>query len=110
MFNALNFAPMDDLIPSWVVASFPIIRMVLMALIALSSVILIISILASPAQSGRGTNAITGASESFYTKNKGKNNQGRIRNLVIICAGAIAIFAVLYFVTWTIYPMPPAGA
>ena len=95
----------ENLIPGWVTSSFPIIRMVLVVLIALCSLILIIAVLASPANTGRGSNVITGASESFYTKHKGKNNQGRIRNLIIIAASCIAVFAVLYFVTWVIYPV-----
>jgi len=100
--------PLNDIIAPWIVASFPIIRMVLMALIAASSIILIIAILSSPATAGRGSNAITGASESYYTKHKGKSNQGRIRNLVIIMAGSIAFFALLYFITWIIFPNVPA--
>lgn len=64
---------------------------------------MIVAILASPAQVGRGANAITGASESYYTKNKGKSNQGRIRTLIIVCAVTIAVSAVLYFVLIQIF-------
>jgi len=64
---------------------------------------MIIAILASPPETGRGSNVITGASESYYTKNRGNNNQGRIRNLIIICASIIAISAILYFISYAIY-------
>jgi len=72
-------------------------------LIAIACVVMIVAILASPPQTGRGSNAITGASESYYTKNRGGNNQGRIRNLIIICAAVVAISAVLYFVSLLIF-------
>ena len=103
----IDFTPFNDptLIPAWITLSFPYIRIALVSLIALASVVMIIAILASPANAGRGTNAITGASESFYTKNKSKNNQGRVRNLIIISASCIAFFALMFFISWVIYPV-----
>jgi len=99
---------MDTLAP-WITESFPVIRMVLMILIAIACLGMVISILASPANTGAGTNAITGASESYYTKNKGKNNQGRIRNAIILCAVIIAVSAILFFISYVVYPAPPAA-
>lgn len=90
------------LVAPWVTDSSPIIQAVLAITIAVCCLVMIIAILASPAQAGRGSNAITGASESFYTKNKGKNNQGRIRNLIIAMAITIAVCAIMYFVSWQI--------
>ena len=81
----------------------PYIQAGLVILIAIACIVMIVAILASPPQTGRGSNAITGASESYYTKNRGGNNQGRIRNLVIICAATIAVSAILYFVSWIIF-------
>ena len=94
--NMLNVAP-------WISDWFPRIQAGLVVIIALCSLIMIVAILASPAQVGRGSNAITGASESYYTKHKGRNNQGRLRNLIIICATTIAVCAILYFVTYQIF-------
>ena len=91
-------------VANWISDSFPYIRMVLLGIVAFTSVVLIIAVLVSPPQTGVGRNAITGASESYYTKNKGGNNQGRIRNLVIICAAVIAVCAILFGVTYSIYP------
>ena len=90
-------------VPAWVSTSFPIIQAALVILIAIACIVMIVAILASPANVGRGANAITGASESYYTKNKGKSNQGRIRNLIIVCAVTIAISAILYFVLIQIF-------
>jgi len=93
-------------VPTWVVDTFPILRAVLIILVAVTCVIMIIAILASPPQTGVGNNAITGASESYYTKNKGANNQGRIRNLIIICAITIAVCSILFGISYTIYQAP----
>ena len=89
-------------VPHWVALSFPWIRSALFVIIALMSIVMVIGILASPAQAGRGQNAITGASESYYTKHKGRSNQGRIRTLIIVSASIIALCAILYFVSWQI--------
>jgi len=100
MFNLetlLNVAP-------WISSSFPIIRNIIVIIIALLCLVMIIAILVSPAQTGRGSNAITGASESYFTKQKGKSNQGRIRTLIIVCAATIAVLSVLYFITYAIFP------
>ena len=92
--------------PQWVTESFPYIQAALVILIAIACIIMIVAILASPPQTGRGSNPITGASESYYTKNRGGNNQGRIRNLVIICASVIAVSAILYFLSYGYYSGP----
>jgi len=94
------------LVAQWIADSFPIIRAGLIILVAISCIVLIIAVLASPPQTGVGRNAITGASESYYTKNKGSNNQGRIRNLVIICAIVIAVCSILFGISYTIYQAP----
>ncbi|MCM1404284.1 MAG: hypothetical protein NC133_02155 [Prevotella sp.] len=89
--------------PKWIADSFPIIQGIIIGLISLISIIMIIAILVSPPDSGTGTNAITGASESYYTKNRNKNNLGRIRNLIIICAVAIAVLTIIFFIMFGIF-------
>jgi len=96
-------------VPSWVADSFPYIQAGLVVLIAICCIVMIVAVLASPPQTGVGNNVITGASESYYTKNRSGNNQGRIRNLIIICAAVIAVSAILYFVSYTIYQGPIGG-
>jgi len=96
-------------VPPWVATWFPIFQAALVILIAIACIVMIVAILASPANVGRGGNAITGASESFYTKNKGKSNQGRIRTLIIVCAVTIAVSAILYFVLIQIFQALPDG-
>ena len=95
--------------PKWIGDTFPIIQGVIIGLISLLSVVMIIAILVSPADSANGTNAITGASESYYTKNRNKNNLGRIRNLIIICAVSIAVLTIVFFVMFGIFNMSGAA-
>ena len=70
---------------------------------------MIVAILVSPSDSASGTNAITGASESYYTKNRNKNNLGRIRNLIIICAISIALLTIAFFIMFGIFNMSGAA-
>jgi len=90
-------------VPNWIAVSFPWIQGALVIIIALASIVMIIAVLASPANTGQGNNAITGAAESYYTKHKGRSNQGRIRNLIIAMAIIISISAILFFVAYQIY-------
>jgi len=91
-------------LPNWVTDSFLPVQATLVAVMVICCIIIIIGVLASPPQTGTGSNVITGAAESYYTKNKGKNNQGRIRLMIIICAAIVALCAILYFVAYGIYP------
>ena len=63
--------------PKWIADSFPIIQGIIIGLISLLSIVMIIGILVSPSDSATGNNVITGASESYYTKNRNKNNKFR---------------------------------
>lgn len=91
------------LIPNWIVVSFPIIRYVLMFIIAISAVTLIIAVLMQEESSSGGNNAITGIQESYYSQNKGKTREGILRKVTIIMASTIAISIVLFFVSTLIY-------
>ena len=107
-YRNLLLAPSET--PKWIGDSFPIIQGVIIGLISLISIIMIVAILVSPPDTGTGTNAITGASESYYTKNRNKNNLGRIRNLIIICAITIAVLTIIFFILFGIFNMSGAVA
>jgi len=104
-----NFLLNNGGVANWISDSFPIIRGVLLGIVALACIVLIAAVLVSPPQTGVGRNAITGASESYYTKNKGANNQGRVRLLIIVSAITIAVCAILFGVTYSIYPAGPGA-
>lgn len=96
--------------PKWVADSFPVLQGIIIGLISLISILIIVAILVSPPDTGTGTNAITGASESYYTKNRNKNNLGRIRNLIIICSISIAVLTIIFFILFGIFNMSGAAA
>ena len=88
----------------WVTDTFLGIQATLVAIMALACLVLIVCVLAAPPQTGIGNNPITGASESYYTKNKGRNNQGRLKLAIIICASIMAVCAITYFILYGVYP------
>jgi len=90
-------------LPAIVTDTFTWLQVAFVVLIAIFGIVMIIAVLASPPETGVGNNVITGASESYYTKNKGKNNEGRLKWLIISCAIIISVCAILYFVTYSIY-------
>lgn len=86
------------LTPAWITNSFPIIRYVLMFIIAAAAITLIVTALMQESQEG-GSNAITGAQESYYSQNKGKTKEGILKKITIAMASIIAISIVLFFIT-----------
>ena len=86
------------LAPVWMASSFPIIRYVLMFIMAAAAIALIVVALMQDSQEG-GANAITGTQESYYSQNKGRTKQGILKKITIAMAAIIAISIVLFFVT-----------
>lgn len=99
MFNLLGATGL----PVWVTNSFPIIRQVIMVLVAVSAIALIIITMIQPGESSGGTNVITGASESFYSKNKASSREGRFKRLTILLSSFIAVAVIIYCVLTAIY-------
>ena len=64
-------------------------------LLGLCALTIIIVILIQPNAESRGTNALTGASETYYAQNKGSTREGILKRLTIACA--IIIFIVSIF-------------
>ena len=77
LFNLLGATGL----PVWVTNSFPIIRQILMVLVFVAAICMIIVTMIQPGESSGGTNVITGASESFYSKNK--SNQKSKKTIII---------------------------
>lgn len=90
--------------PAWVTESFPIIRIVFMALIVICAIAIIVAILKMESNPEGGTNAITGSTDSFYAQNQSSTKEGRLKKLVIICGIALLVLTILFFVTYMIYP------
>lgn len=94
---------LESLPADWIVKSFPIIRYVLMFLIAAAAIVLIVVTLLQEHNDNGSMNAITGTSESYYSQNKGETTQGKLKKVTIAMASIIAISIVLFFVTLIVY-------
>lgn len=90
--------------PNWMTESFPVIRIVLMCLIALLAIAVIVIVMCMESNPDGGTNVISGQTESFYSKNQGSSRQGRLKTAVIICSVSIAVLAVAFWILWAIMP------
>lgn len=89
-------------IPMWISNSFPIIRIVLFAIVVLAALLVIITTLFQHEDSN-GADVITGQQESYFSKNKGGSRDGKLRLITIICSCIIAVCVILYFVSLLIY-------
>ena len=100
MFNLL----LDETYPKWMTDSFPIIRIVLLSLIALLAIAIITIVMTMESNPDGGTNVISGQSESFYAKNQGSSKEGRLKKAIVICGILIAVLAVAFWILWAIMP------
>lgn len=69
----------------------------LIVIIVLLSIFSIIIVMMQPSNSD-GINAITGSSETFFGKNKGKSIESRLKKWTVICLIAIAVLSILFFI------------
>ena len=99
-FNNTLFAA----VAPWISDSFPIIRMVLLILIAVLSLVLIFTVLFQPGNDGSNLNAVSGSStDTFYSKNKSQTLESALKRLTVVLAIAIAVLVVLFFVSVATY-------
>ena len=91
--------------PKWMTDSFPIIRVVLLALITLLAIAIVIVVMTMESNPDGGSNVITGQSDSFYAKNQASSKEGRLKTAIIICSVSIAVLAIAFWVIWGIYPV-----
>ena len=89
-------------------SSFPIIRIVIISLVILLSLLLIVLILLQPAKQ-EGVGAISGSTDTFFSKNKGRTREGMLLRMTIIVSLVILALVLLYFVMLSIYQAPDWG-
>ncbi|MBQ8430409.1 MAG: preprotein translocase subunit SecG [Clostridia bacterium] len=90
--------------PAWITSSFPIIRIILLVLIAMLAVAITVIVMVMESHPEGGTNVISGQSDSFYARNKGASKEGRLKIAIIICGILIAILAIVFWILWQVYP------
>lgn len=87
----------------WIANSFPIIKIVLLCLLAICSIAMIVFVVMQKSNTN-GVTAISGQSDTFYNRNKGATLQGKIKTLTIIDAILIMVFCIVFLILNTIYP------
>ena len=70
------------------------IAIALMFIAALVSIILVLL----QQRNSEGIQGITGASETFFGKNKGKSIESKLKKWTWICLGVLAILAIIFYV------------
>ena len=86
----------------WIVNSFPVIKAVIVGVLALLAIIMIVLTVMQKSNSD-GSSAITGQTNTFYNRNKGATLQGKIKILTIIDAILILVLCIAFLVLNTIY-------
>ena len=71
-----------------------LVLIILMFVAALASVVLVMM---QPGNS-QGIDALSGSSETFYGKNKGKSTESLLKRLTAICLIVLGVLAVIFFI------------
>lgn len=94
----------------WVANSFPIIRIILVSLLILLCVSVVVLILMQPAKQ-EGVGAISGAADTFFSKNKGRSREGMLLRLTIILCIVAFVVTLVFHITLSVYsPKDPFGS
>lgn len=89
-------------VPGWVADSFPILRIVLICLMAAIGIALIIVIMFQPSSTS-GMGALTGQRDTFYAKDKSKSLESVMKRITVVLGIIEGVLAILFFVTLLIF-------
>lgn len=89
-------------VAGWVTDSFPILRIVIITLMAAIGLALIVIIMFQPSSSS-GMGALTGQRDTFYSKDKSKSLESVMKKLTTILGIIEGVLAIFFFVTLLIY-------
>ena len=87
---------------TWIVNSFPVIKIAIMALLALLSLALIILVIMQKGDTN-GSSAITGKSDTFYNRNRKTTLQGKIKVITIVVASVMMALCLIFMIMSQIY-------
>ena len=102
IFSLISAADENVGRPDWIVNSFPIIRVVIMCVLALLAIAMIVLVVMQKSNTN-GAGAITGQSDTFYNRNKGATLQGKIKVATIVCASLILVLCLAFLDLTQIY-------
>ncbi len=89
-------------VAGWVSDSFPIIRIVIISLMAAVGIALIITILFQPSSTS-GMGALTGQRDTFYSKDKSKSLESVMKRITVVLGIIEGVLAIVFFVTLLIF-------
>ncbi len=78
-------------------AVYSVIAYILMGIMFIAAVAAIILVMLTPGNSN-GIDALSGSSETFYGKNKGKSTEAKLKLWTYICLGVLAVLAIVFFI------------
>lgn len=91
--NVLNNLLADNI--GGIFGSFPTIRIILLVIMALCALFIIAVVLFQPGNSS-GVGALGGSTETFFSKNKGKTKESKLKKLTVVSAVIFTVFAIVY--------------
>lgn len=86
----------------WVVNSFPIIKIIIMAVLALLSLAMIVLVVMQKGDTN-GSSALTGKSDTFYNRNRKTTLQGKIKVITIVVASVMMVLCLAFMIMSQIY-------
>ena len=78
-------------------AVYSVIAYILMGIMFIAAIAAIILVMLTPGNSN-GIDALSGSSETFYGKNKGKSTEAKLKLWTYICLGMLAVLAIVFFI------------
>ena len=80
--------------------AFAVVRIIAIILCAICALAIIIVVMAMESNPDGGSNIVTGSNDSFYSQNISSTKEGRLKKIMIVFSIALAVFAILYFLTF----------
>ena len=74
---------------------FPIIKIIMLVIMALCALFIIVVVMVQPSNSS-GVSALGGSSETFFSKNKGKTRESKLKKLTAISGIVFAVLAIVF--------------
>jgi protein translocase SecG subunit len=86
----------------WIVNSFPIIRIVIMCVLMVLSIMMMVLVLMQKSNNN-GSAALTGQTDTFYSRNKKSTLQGKIKVMTIVVASTMMALCLIFMILSQIY-------
>ena len=87
---------------TWIVESFPIIKIVIMCVLLVLSIMMMVLVLMQKS-SNNGSAALTGQTDTFYSRNKKSTLQGKIKVMTIVVASLMMALCLIFMILSQIY-------